>query len=506
MSKYSTLPDLDTQPDVYETPDAIDDGSNTVGAFGSFSHDTYSDVSDDEDAEGVVRSSMSVSTASQRFSSADAGGAQQVDFSGTIGRRRRPARRKGALPDQDEYSMVGTAGTREKETPVQKLRRLIFEVEELGKEIETTQKENIPVVEVTDASQSPGKGSKRRAPPTQAQLLESVSALQNDLAGMGQAIVGTSHAPNVIGTQSNQLESGKALLAQLKSFRHMNLSEEEASKAAHGEDPASSQSPTFEGPSSAAGPYVTYELFYTPETAKLTELAKITQVEARLASLERLIGTHFLQGLEGGNASVSALLQENGSLIGALQRLDNHLALLTQPRQLDLVARRVKALTVDMERLADLRKKQQLENSISVSMENLAPAHNTTTGGRLSTSAMQDVEMHKTQTETERRVNYLYSLMEKLDPVAGLVPHLVSRLRGLKSLHTEAAVFSESLAILTLEQTRVSEGFKGIDEAIEHLENSVKANEIAVTKNVEALQGRMEALASRVDKLLLRAK
>ncbi|KAJ3019904.1 hypothetical protein HKX48_001628 [Thoreauomyces humboldtii] len=516
MSKYSALPDLDTQPDVYETPDTNESGN---AAASNFSHDTYSDASgDDEDVEGVVRSSLSASAASQRFAAAtqSVGNAgpgrsgqeqsqQQPDFSGSIGRRRRHGYRRKVLPDQDEYSMIGTNGrtVAEKETTLQRLRRLMFEVEELGKDVEAEQKdkENLPVVAGGEDGTSATTAKRpRRKPPTHAQLLAQVAVLQKDLTGMGRTLLGPEEvdAPDAPGrgTQVKQIETGRALLAQLKAFKNMKVSDSQPRFGETAPNPAATSS-AQDAAGSASSPYVTYELFYTPETAKLTELAKITQVEARLASLERLIGTHFLQGLEGGNASVTALLQENGSLIGALQRLDNHLSLLTQPRQLDVVAKRVRSLTADMERLADLRKKQQIENSITVSMENLS---------RGSTSVMQDVEMHRTQTETERRVNHLYSLMEKLDPVAGLVPHLVSRLMGLRSLHTEAAVFAESLTMLVQEQSRVSEGFKGIDETVEHLENSFKANELAVEQNVAALQGRMEALAGRVDTLMTKLK
>ncbi|KNC99150.1 uncharacterized protein SPPG_05408 [Spizellomyces punctatus DAOM BR117] len=490
MSKYSTLPDLDTQPDVYETPDSSE--TSGVGLHGHAREGSaFSDYSDDEEKEGLVRTSVSVSAASGKFESARPG-IGNVDFSGRVGRRRREGYRRKGLPEQEEYEMLGAMRTTEKETPVQRLRRLMFEVEELGREIENVHPEGTLEQESQSTSGIGKKRERKGKTISHAQLLDQVSILQSDLAGMGRAFVDNSEPKDLDGktapgTPAKQMAEGKALLTQLKAFRNLSLSEEVADSTA-----AAVPIPTTT-PEGADGSYVTYELFYTPESAKLTQLAKLTDVESRLASLERLIGTHFLQGLDGANESVTSLLQENGSLIGALQKLDNHLSLLTQPRQLDIVSRRVKTLAGEMERVVDLRKKQQLESSLTLSTENLL---------RSSVSALQDVEMHKAQTETERKINYLYETMEKLDPVARVIPHLVSRLRGLQSLHSEAAVFADSLKMLVQEQSRVGEGFKGIEDAVGRLEESVKANEIAVGKNVEALHGRIEALAGRVDKLM----
>lgn len=472
---------------MYETPDPTDNQSATLG----YDYDDFSDDdSDDDDDARIVRESVSVAAASERFAGAKAIPAE-ADLSGRVGRGRRPGYRKRGLPERQEYAIV--VGAKQKETPVQRLRRLMFEVEELGEEVAKAKADGKDVDSQIPSPDGKTKHtSNRRKVITNAQLLEQVSALQSDLSGMGRALVDTkgdsTNGGTEVGTPIKQLEAGKALLAQLKAFKDLSLAEELAEVVKPSRIPAHlpDSSDTKEDS------YVTYELYYTPETAKLTQLAKITEVEARLSSLERLIGTHFLQGLGGANDSVKALLQENGSLIGALEKLDNHLSLLTQPRQLEVVAKRVKALTLEMEKLAELRKKQQLENSISVSTESLL---------RSSSSALQDVEMHQTQTETERKVTYLYDLMEKLDPLTGLIPHLVSRLHGLKSLHSEAAVFAESLKMLVEEQNRVGDGFKGIEEAVARLEDSVKANEIAVEKNVEALQSRIEALMERVNTL-----
>jgi hypothetical protein len=39
----------------------------------------------------------------------------------------------------------------------------------------------------------------------------------------------------------------------------------------------------------------------------------------------------------------------------------------------------------------------------------------------------------------------------------------VTRLKGLKGLHAEAAVFSDSIKMISSEQTKISEELKGLD-------------------------------------------
>lgn len=53
--------------------------------------------------------------------------------------------------------------------------------------------------------------------------------------------------------------------------------------------------------------------------------------------------------------------------------------------------------------------------------------------------------------------------MDKIDPLVSLAPVLVTRLKGLKGLHAEAAVFSDSIKMISGEQTKISEELKGLD-------------------------------------------
>ncbi|KAJ3087638.1 hypothetical protein HK102_010594 [Quaeritorhiza haematococci] len=582
MSKYSTLPDLDTAQDVYETPDiSADDPSSLAapGPGGALSRDSLnlSDFSsdDDNDNDEIVRSSLTVSTASQRFTDAVLD-SSNVDFSGQIKKRTKRVRRRLSrrLPDREEYAIlpylgggVGAGaqkagGAVEKETTLQRLRRLMFEVQDLGEELEKEKAEALatvpaPVaaaladdVSASDAAASAEANLTTSFPPktgieigrsrsgkkklvSHGQLLEQVATLQADLVKIGQSVgqpleghsesIGTSG-----GTLFKQLEVGKTLMAQLKAFKDLSLNNGLSAASTSTADSSqqlqqqqnqqsnnqilttttttTTSSTTMTTLQQSDPNVVTYELYYSPETAKLAHLSKVAELEARITQLERLIGTHFVQNLDNGDDSVATILQSSGSLVSALDRLDRHLALLTQPRQLDAVARRVKSLTADLEKLADLRKKQQLESSLTLPSDIL---RSSTTAGGTSTvgGAAADVVVdmhphHQVQTENERKINHLFSTLEKLDSVSAVIPHLLARLHALRSLHTEAAVFSESLRLLTVEQGRIGETTKTMEDALKRVEGSLKENGEITVKNVEALEGRMKALGEKVEELM----
>ncbi|KAI8372231.1 Dynamitin-domain-containing protein [Choanephora cucurbitarum] len=128
-SKYSALPDIDDQPDVYETPDATDDTTNV-------SYENQS--SDDDDNENVIKTRVSIRDASNRFKGAVVD-STDTDFSDRLTRRKKAmyrtyVRRPPAM-ETSEYEILPKDLSLD-ETPLQKLRRLMFEVQELNDEIE----------------------------------------------------------------------------------------------------------------------------------------------------------------------------------------------------------------------------------------------------------------------------------------------------------------------------------------------------------------------------------
>src|SRR5919206_4571848 len=65
------------------------------------------------------------------------------------------------------------------------------------------------------------------------------------------------------------------------------------------------------------------------------------------------------------------------------------------------------------------------------------------------------------------KINYLFALLDKLDPLMSVAPALVNRLKSLKQLHQEASVFSETINMLSNEQSKIREELKSLDDVSE---------------------------------------
>jgi nuclear migration protein JNM1 len=184
------------------------------------------------------------------------------------------------------------------------------------------------------------------------------------------------------------------------------------------------------------------------------------------------------------------------SLVSSLSKLEHQLQLLTQPRHLDTVARRVKTLVGDLERVHEARRKLgdtrplnvALGSGITVVSDTAGPSPDGQTAGDLPPDALQ-------------KIDALSALLPRLEPLLPLAPALLARLRTLAPLHGAAADFGASLAEVRREAATVREAEGGLREALEGLERSFDANERTVKGNLEALEGRMKALGPRLEAL-----
>ncbi|KAF1810685.1 hypothetical protein P152DRAFT_460377 [Eremomyces bilateralis CBS 781.70] len=134
IRKYANLPDLDSAPDVYETPGLTDDVSTTQA---STTERSSGESSYDEDSEGVEsgvdRRRLKTDDARLRFGSSKVD-ARKADFSDRIRRKKgsyrtanRVTRKHSGYPSDDES---------EEESLQRKLRRLRQEIEEAKAECE----------------------------------------------------------------------------------------------------------------------------------------------------------------------------------------------------------------------------------------------------------------------------------------------------------------------------------------------------------------------------------
>ncbi|KAG0202659.1 Dynactin subunit 2 [Mortierella sp. GBA30] len=425
-SKYSTLPDIDTQPDVYETADDIGDrGARIQGMDGK-------DYESDEEREGIDRFAVSVKDAAARFKDCVVDNSS-ADFSDRLNKRKKAMYRtfvRRPNLESSEYEILPKEMVLQ-ETPIQKLRRLMYEVKELGQEAERNEKQG--------AELAAGEISHK-------DLLSHVKSLEHDLTEIGQTL-GEGTSAGVLSNEGliKQTDAGKRLLQQLQAMKHLAVS---APNATVEDASDSTKAPTADGDDKT----VTYELYYSPENARLHAATKTAELAERLAILEKAIG--------------STQMQSGASLVGTVEKLEQHINILVQPRQLEQLSRRLKVVMAELERVQELQAKDATTTGISA--------------------------------EAENKINALFELVDKIDPLVSLAPVLVTRLKGLKGLHAEAAVFSDSIKMISSEQTKISEELKGLDTVSTKLQESLTENDAAIQKNIELIDGRITQLVERV--------
>lgn len=199
------------------------------------------------------------------------------------------------------------------------------------------------------------------------------------------------------------------------------------------------------------------------------------------------------------------------SLLQTTTRLDHLLTLLAQPRHLDSISRRVKVLVSDLERIHDSRRKlgdtRPLNVALSggMTLSTFLPeggaASSTPSLAAASSAARGDGSTTFLPPDALQKIDALFTLLPRIDPLVPLAPRLVARLRSLANLHASAAQFGESLAELKGQVAELDEGEQGLREVVQGLEKSFEENEARVKGNLEAMDRRVEEVLKRLDRL-----
>ncbi|XP_020600707.1 dynactin subunit 2-like [Orbicella faveolata] len=231
-SKYSELPGIDNQPDVYETPDVVEKLAEQNG-----------DSSTQNGDENIHVLKIDAKEAFEKFSGKylDPGDA---DFSGRCG----PRQMQG-YATKTEFEMLGDGVA--KETPQNKFNRLQHEIRELAEELEQIKPQHLSIVKyfvnyvhLLD----PEFFSSHYSQICYCCLKQALTVASTPQAGLSQR-----------------------LQTQLEAFK---TTETVGGKEAKSDDGC-----------------VTYELFYKPEHAKFNQLSKISEMEQRVQKLETVLGS-----------------------------------------------------------------------------------------------------------------------------------------------------------------------------------------------------------------------
>jgi hypothetical protein len=221
-----------------------------------------------------------------------------------------------------------------------------------------------------------------------------------------------------------------------------------------------------------------YHLSYHPELSK--EEIKNVELENRITNLERFLGVDTLDPLQSisNPENAKSILLTSSTLMGALEKLDRQLSILSQPHVFEQTIRRVQESQAQLERLVEVRKKLKIE--LGLHRGDAIPA------GELATF--------------DDKLNTLYNQMMKLDPVSNMIPHIIARLKALQSVHNEAAQFSSTLQALGEDQEHLRHVAQSTKQGLDSLLATIVENQTQIAKNIETLDQRMSELMKQYKK------
>ncbi|KAL0956094.1 hypothetical protein HGRIS_002263 [Hohenbuehelia grisea] len=199
-------------------------------------------------------------------------------------------------------------------------------------------------------------------------------------------------------------------------------------------------------------------------TESKADVRSISEMDRRVGELENLIGT--------SNVALDESSPMPTPLLPLITRLTTQLTLLTQPRHIDSISRRLKLLLSDLDRASA---SQQHGHRRNPSQPNAA-----------ATSQTQD---------------QVLPLLDRLGPSLPQIPHILTRLRTLSTLHTAAAEFHGTLESLEDEQKTARKALDELEVAVGTVEESMEANQTVVKGNVSSLESRVEELLVRLEEL-----
>lgn len=198
---------------------------------------------------------------------------------------------------------------------------------------------------------------------------------------------------------------------------------------------------------------------------EVPEVRGIAEMDKRVGELEKLVG------------SVGATLDESTPitppLLPMLTRLNSQLMLLTQPRHIDSISRRLKLLLSDLERVSTAQTPKR---------QSQQPGGSTVIPG----TATQDA---------------LLPLLTRLAPSLPHIPHILTRLRTLSALHASAGEFQGTMAALEEEQRKTRDALEALKSAVGDVETSLEANKGTVAGNVQGLEDRVDRVLTRLEEL-----
>lgn len=243
------------------------------------------------------------------------------------------------------------------------------------------------------------------------------------------------------------------------------------------------------------------------------DMLKFTaEIDRRLGTLEKIIGSSstvldevkrssHLSLLEFANMLLVQTSPLLPPLVVTVTRLHSMLTLLSQPRQLDNVSRRLKLIQPDLERTVNASHANHTPHSASMSASQRRQPSGHALNSSISSNTPASPTVASTQSFAPNRTHLeqLSPILTRLAPILPNIPHILTRLRSLSTLHTNAAAFQSTLERLEEQQAKERAELAELERALEGIEKSIKENETVVKKNVESLEARVDNVTQRIE-------
>ncbi|UZJ51012.1 hypothetical protein CBS101457_000332 [Exobasidium rhododendri] len=476
-SKFANLEGVDFEsPDIYEThsPSPTRKTRNLKKSYRGRASDSSSEDSDDDDfderdhgarsvrkgakkvggQEGHVGSSnpeivgaaLDPEEASRKFQQATNLDSRNVDFSSAIHKRKkRPQYYPPATFETTTYELGSGTGYRTSgERPVDKFRRLRFEMEELEKELKEGSSSRGIEGEKTGKEEEASSG-----------LMQQLLALRGNLTILEDQEVHTDASSSSV--SSSWERETRRLLEKL----------------------------SVQGGGAAVEVAKEGEAKEVLRRSAGGDASMVAAWDRRLSGLEDLIGVKDAMSDE-----TKALPRP---LLPALARIEHLLTLLTHPRHLDGISRRIKVLVSELERLHEARRKLNINQTITNGDAAAAAAAAAAAGTSSSQSFIPFETMQKLET--------VLPMMSKMEPLLPVVPALLARLHSLAALHSSSNSFVENMNQMEASIKRSQTNDDELKVMLSNLESSFSENQKRVESNLQLVEERMENILQRVSNL-----
>jgi hypothetical protein len=347
----------------------------------------------------------------------------------------------------------------ETETPLQKFERLRIEVAQFLTELDalTKQTQQSSAPENSNSTNNSKQSNVKTQPEVNlSQLSAHVRQLHKDLEDalkkeQYQPLLNPEFSLQQSLQLTRQTEVTTKLLHYLQIFANASGNVNTEATPNDGVEPHK-RSATSESPSPKS-PSIIYEVYYSPEQWKFDALNKIAEIEKKINFLETIIGKQTIP--QDPTVVTSPLLTTAKELKEKISHLDEN--------SLTLLEKKIQILSEEMDILLKKR-----ENMLSVT------------------------------SDEEKKIHELFQCVPKVEAMANELPHIVSRLAALKTLHEEGALLTQVVHEVDSEQANITSLLKRQATLLSEMEANLAKNMTIIQSNFVAMEKRLKDLESKL--------